>query len=230
MKRSIKKDQQKPRHTFVDEISKMMHENADFFECKAGETFAEVVGLVNDAIDLMGFFVESKEMKECYVKFAVAHYIHHVLCPLSYAMVIDLLTTNLVACFMELRLIVESLVKCYCADLKYPNQTFFQEKIRLLKEEMREQRISTSKLIKKCRKDAIGLWGRLSEGWLHTKGIIDRIVEEISHKSELPAWPLVMPITYTDTELDVLEELRRNVLEFRGLLNAVMEDWKKRFY
>lgn len=230
MNMSIKNDQQKSGHRFVDTISEMMHQNMDFLDGRARETFAEVVGLVNDAIDYVGLFVERENRRKYFVRFAVAHYVHHILSPLSYAMVIDLLTTNLVACFMELRLMVESLVKCYCADLKYPNQTFFQEKIRLLTKEMKEQGISISKLIRNCRKDALALWGRLSEGWLHTRGVIDRIVEEISNKSELPAWPLVMPITYSDTELDVLEELRGNVSEFRRLLHAVIGDWRKSFY
>lgn len=230
MNMSIKDDQQKSGHRFIDDISKFMHENEDFLDSKAKETYAEVVGLVNDAIDYLSLFVERGSRGEHFIRFAVAHYVHHILLPLSYAIVIDLLTTNLVACFMELRLMVESLVVCYCADLKYPNQRFFQEKIRLFTEEMRRQGMSISKLIRRCSDDALALWGQLSERWLHTKGVIDRIVEEISSKSELPAWPLVMPITYSDTELDVLEGLGGNVSEFRRLLHAVVEDWKKSFY
>ncbi|MHA1645658.1 MAG: hypothetical protein ACTSV0_11570 [Candidatus Freyarchaeota archaeon] len=216
---------QKSVTNFGKMINRNIQENEDFLRSKAKETYAEVVGLVNDAIDHIIFFVEEK-MVEDYGKFAVIHYVHQILMPLSYAMVIDLLTTNLVACFMELRLMVESLVKCYFADLKYPEQPSFRKKIELLDEE-RKQRKTITKLMEEYGEDAKELWKQLSEEWIHTKGIVNRIVKEITNKSELPAWPVVLPITYADTELDVLEELRRNVSKFRRLLNAVIEDWKK---
>ena len=52
-------------------------------------------------------------------------------------------------------------------------------------------------------REAVALWGKLSEEWLHPKGIINRIVEEISNKSD---WSLVIPITNTENEMDALEE------------------------
>lgn len=227
MNKNIKNGAQKSAPNFIETIKENMQENEDFLHSKARETYAEVVGLVNDAIDYVSFFVEKKRVAD-YVKFAVIHYVHQILMPLSYAMVMDLLTTNLVACFMELRLMVESLVKCYFADLKYPGKTFFQEKIELLEKEKKRRKTITN-LMEEYGEEAKDLWKQLSEGWLHTKGIVDRIVEEISSKSELPVWPLVLPITYNDTELDVLEELRRDVSKFRRLQKEVIEDWKKSF-
>ena len=58
--------------------------------------------------------------------------LNHVLMPVGGAIYVNALTGNLPACFMELRLALESLVKCYLADLKYSDRPFFQEKLNLL--------------------------------------------------------------------------------------------------
>jgi len=58
------------------------------------------------------------------------------------------LAANLVACFMELRFTLESLVKCYWADIMYSEQTFFPR---------------MAKLMRKSGKDFVVLWGKLSE-------------------------------------------------------------------
>lgn len=73
----------------------------------------------------------------------------HVLLPLSFAIRIDLLLGNIPACFFELRLILESMVKCFWADIQYKEPDHFMEKLQSLEEEINKSQTSTSKLLDK---------------------------------------------------------------------------------
>jgi hypothetical protein len=138
------------------------------------------------------------------------------------------------ACFMELRLMLESLAKCYLADLKYPDETIFREKLELLEKELEREHKSISKLMKELRgelglknDDFVALWGKLSQDWIHTKGIVDRIVKEITEKSAAPSWTFIIPIKYTETDLDTIDELRKRISQFRGLLKVIIEKYQQ---
>ena len=167
-------------------------------------------------------------------------FIHHNLMPSSYAIHMNLLMGNLPSCFMELRLTLEILVKSYLADLNYPEQNFFQKKLELLEKETKNK---NGKKIQKREhdyfrefdikvqldKESIKLWSKLSKDWLHTKGIIDRIVKQISEKSEVPSWALVIPMNYAEDDLDAIKELGKRVSQFRKLLKVTIENYKQEF-
>ena len=158
--------------------------------------------------------------------------------PSSYAIYIDLLIGNLPACFMELRLMLESLIKCYLADLKYPEQSFFQRKLELLEKETKDKK---GEKVPKREHDfikefdeiinsdvrSVKLWGKLSKDWVHTKGIVDRIVSQISGKSEAPSWALVIPMNYAEDDLDTIKELGNRISQFRKLLKDTIENYKQ---
>ncbi len=118
-----------------DFITSVMKENEIFLLRKTEEAYDEVVSLINDAIDYIGFSVKGEKSKENYLRYSRVFFIHHILMPSSYAIQTDLLTGNLPVCFMELRVMLESLVKCYLADLKYPDESSFQKKLELLEKE-----------------------------------------------------------------------------------------------
>ena len=84
-------------------------------------------------MDYFGFAVKDGKSQEdrvsLYLERSMAFFFYHVLRPFSCAIHTDVLTGNLPACFMELRLMLESLAKFYLADSKYPEQTFFQERL-----------------------------------------------------------------------------------------------------
>jgi len=121
---------------------------------------------------------------------------------------------------MQLRLMLESLTKCYLSDLKYPNQIFFQEKLKLLEKESKKD----YQLMKEIDEQLdsgngfIALWGKLSQDWVHAKGVIDKVVSAIIEKSDVPAWGLVIPMKYTETDLNAIVELQKCVSQFRKLL------------
>lgn len=224
MTKKVKPDSEE---SMVEFIAKVLKENEEFLRKNAKETYDEVSELVNDAIDYAILFVTNDEWKEEYIKSSIIGYTVHMLMPLSYAVYMDLLAANVVACFMELRLMLESLVKCYYADLRYPKKTFFAERIELLEKELDRQRKSTSKLIKEFGRNAASLWGKLSEDWLHTRGVINRIVTEAAERG-IPAWSVPIPASYTETDLKVIDELRKRISKFREILDVTIEDWKSK--
>jgi len=216
---------------YFDYIIKVMRENEEFLRKNAKETCDEVVELMNDAIDYVMHAVKRKESRKDYVNRSMAFFLHHILMPFSYAIYVDLLVGNIPACFMELRLMLESLAKCYFADLKYPDRTFFQERLELLEAED----LSMSKLMKELGKelgfenDFVALWGKLSRDWIHTKGIMDRVVSQVIEKSDIPPWALTLPMNYKENDLDAVDELRKYISQFRTLLTTTMEKYQQKF-
>jgi len=206
-----------PATEFLDRYCKTMKENEEFLRGNAGGTYGEVIDLINDAINYMILETEKKESKEDYVRNPMSFFLYHILMPQSYAILADLLVGNLPACFIELRLMLETMAKCYFAGL-HPNKTL-----------LNEQKISTSKLLKDfgnkigLKDEPIALWGKLSEDWVHTEGIVKRVVNEIVKKSEIPSWALIIPMNYADADLNAINELGKHISQFRKLLKVTME-------
>ena len=227
-----------PATELLDRYCKTMKENEKFLRSNTEETYREVIDLINEAIDLVGFAVEREKGKEDYVKRSVIFFLYHILMPLSYAIYTDLLIGNLPACFMELRLMLESLIKCYLADLKYPEQSFFQRKLELLEKETKDKKggkvpkrehdfIKEFDEIINSDVRSVKLWGKLSKDWVHTKGIVDRIVSQIGEKSGTPSWALVIPMNYAEDDLDTIKELGKRIPQFRKLLKDTIENYKQ---
>lgn len=224
---------------YSDIITEVIKENEKFLIENANDSFNEVVELMNDSIDYS--LSSIKRNKEHYAKYSMAFFIHHILMPSSYAIYVDLLTGNLPVCFMGLRFMLESLVKCYLADLKYPDQSFFQEKLKLLEKETKSKNdVNVSKreydfmeeLDRELglNKKSIALWGKLSKDWIHTKGIVNRIVNEIAEKQDIPAWALVIPMNFNKSDLDSINELYKSISQFRFLLNFTLEKYQQRAF
>lgn len=216
---------------YFNHVIDIMKENEIFLRENMIGTYEEVIDLTNITIDNIGLFVKRVEREKEYVERSMAFFTHHVLMPFSFALYLDLLVSNVPACFMELRLMLESLVKCYLADLQYPETAFFQEKLRSLE----QNRLSTSKLMKVLgkklgvKREFVSLWCKLSQDWLHTKGFTDKLVAHLNKQSDMPRWSLVIPINYTEKDLNILEELRNRVSQFRSLLVITMEKYRREF-
>jgi len=213
-----------PASTYIDLISQLLHENDEFLANHAKEVYNEVIELLNDAIDHMVFLAKRPRAKEEHGRFAIASFVWHMLMPMSYAIYLNLLAANLISCFGELRILTESLGECYVADQHYPDQPFFQARIELLHQE----RTSTAKRIKALGNDFIVLWGKLSEDWVHTRGIVDKIVRRVSEGQDWPGWTVVVPMTYSEDDLAILGELRKRVSDFRILLARAVDEWKRK--
>lgn len=216
---------------YIDFIMNVMKENDDFLKKFAKETNNEVSELMNDSTDYMSFF--AKKGVENMTKSTMSFFTRHMLMPLSYAIYVDLLAGNIPVCFMELRAMLESLVKCYLADLRYPDSPFFQEKLKLLEKEPKSndktKRKSDSDFMKEFDKElgfnegAIKLWGKLSEDWIHTKGVMDKVVYQVAEKSNVPPWALVIPCNFVEADFKDIEELHKRISQFRNLLKITMK-------
>ncbi len=209
---------------YLSLISEIMTENQNFLlsneKCK--ETCSEIVELCNDAIDYIFYFAKRENSVSEAVRFAIVSFTFHVLMPQSNAIYPNLLLGNVVACFNELRLMTESLAMCYWADLRFPEQDFFHEKLGLLGKEGK----SISKYVRDLDEEAITLWAQLSQEWVHTKSIMDRLVTEVVEKSGVPVWALATPMSYTSGDVDVVHELGRRIVQFRLLLKRTIDRWR----
>ena len=76
-------------------------------------------------------------------------------------------------------------------------------------------------------KSSIALWGKLSQNWVHARGVMDGIVDHITENSDVPPWGLVIPMNYTPDDLHTLNKLREQLAEFRYILKLVMQNYQQ---
>jgi hypothetical protein len=133
---------------------------------------------------------------------------------------------------MGLRLMLESLTKCYLADKKYPKLAFFRERLEEIDKELWKNRQSISRSMKDLGieldmgDDFSVLWKELSETWFHTAGLANKVVENIVNSSNAPSWGLVLPMPYSLSDLDIIYEFGKTTAEFRSLLAVAMKKYK----
>ena len=218
-----------PEGSLLDEIIKGLRENDSFLGEKAVETHDEIVNCVNDAISNPYFTAATPEED---IKSCITFFVRHVLMPSGYGIYLDLLAGNLPSCFVKVRLMLESLVKCYVADCRYPDVTFFEERIELLDKALRQERCSISELMRQLgERLGIGnefgkLWRALSNDWVHTKGIANNIASHMANVPGLPSWALVIPMPYSDADLEVINKLGKVISQFRELLKIAIETYR----
>lgn len=227
-------DSSSARAKYLDYIFQVTRQNENFLHENSEELYVEIIELNNDAIDHIRIATENRTVAEEYVKSSVLYFLYHVLMPIGGAIYINTLIGNLPACFMELRLALESLVKCYFADQRYPESEFFRDRLHLFEKKVRGQNTSISSLMNELdkhlglKKDSITLWGKLSESWVHARGVMDGIVDHVIEKSDAPPWGLVIPANYTSNDLSSLNELRKRLDQFRVLLEIIFQKHRQR--
>jgi hypothetical protein len=206
-----------------------MEENYNFLLQNAKETHDEVIELANDAIDYTINFAKKPDIQAEMIRSCVSAYVFHILQPQSSALYIDLLTGNVPGCFNKLRLLLEGLIKSYEADMQFKEQTFFMEKVQSLEEEIYPKgKTSISKLMEKHGKKHRKLWQKLSNDWIHTGGLVKKIMEPLlSQNKEMPSsWALYFPAGYSPGDLSELSELQKDVSLFRKLLDADIQKFE----
>jgi len=131
---------------------------------------------------------------------------------------------------------LESIIKCYMSDLKYPDLNDFREKLTTLETHSYKKHITTSSLMKKVGSivglvdDVSQMWDLLSDEWVHPRGILDGIIEQIIKKSDVPPCSLVLQMGYNDNDLDVLNKLKNHVLHFSKILSKTLEHYKNNIW
>jgi hypothetical protein len=218
-----------PADEFLAQILRVMRENERFMRLNAPEAYGEIIALANDAIEYLPDARRGATI-EGLVRSSISYFVNHVLMPLGGAMYIDLLSGSLPACFTQLRTALESLAKSWLADAKYPEMDFFRDKLFELEEAARQNSLSITKLMEEFDirlgfdKRSVALWGKLSQDWVHPRGIMERTLAQINQKSDLPPWALVIPMNYTVNDLESLQELQKRVGDFRAILVAALQN------
>lgn len=214
----------------LSHIFNVMRENEAFLHNNAEEAYDAVVSLMNDAIEQAGLSAKLVKNSEHPSELAMTFFIHHVLMPFSYGVYIDLLAGNTPTCFMQLRLMLETMGECYLADEKYEGVSFFHDRLESLKQEkLRPWKIvSRAGKILECEEQFRSLWGKLSEDWLHPKGIADIVMCHLAETSVMPAWSLIIPMNYVPEDLVGINHLGKRVSQFRDVLAITMRQyWHK---
>jgi len=204
------------------------------------EAFQEVIELVNDLIDANPFLsCKEKEkyyerLKELSVRSAFRFALDHIAFPLANAVLYDLVGGNFVACFMQLRLILEALIKSLAVDYKNKFKDISVESIEEWEKYTRgsfrnivESLCNHSLLNTDACRDAIDIWNNLSEEWVHLRGYASKVKERV-REGKRPAVPFylwVMP-TDIDSELEPeLHDLHKYVCKLRKLLCKAHNTW-----
>lgn len=211
---------------FSKTVCGVMSENEKFLLKNFKDVVDEIVELANDAIDCVASYAKQDKDRQLYGQKATHFYAYHVLMPTSHAIFTSLLTGNLPSCFRELRFMVEMLVKCHLADAHYPNLSFFRDKLHALENRDGEKRIAEVAFVKEFSEKTglngmVPLWKALSEE-THARKFVERVVENIVEKDNMPGYALVIPIPYNRGDISDLSELNSYVISFRNILNKAL--------
>jgi hypothetical protein len=210
----------------AENLSRTAEKNETFFKSgPARKSWTEIVELVNDAIDHVGWFVKLTDWRSSLATSPVANYLAVLLMPLSYGVYTDLLVGNLPCCFMQLRVLIEQLGKTRYSERGSSQKEPFQEKLTDLETKIAQRKISLTQVIRgSLGHETAELWAGLSERWIHVKGL-RRIIEAVEADSS--RLNLVMPMPLTEADLPDLVELQKGVATFRRVLAQTVGEWKK---
>lgn len=223
--------QTEPKIKFSKTICEVADKNEDFLLRNSKDVFDEIVELVNDAIDYAQSYAKrgKDERKKLHAESAMYFYIYQSLMPSSNALLVDLLAGNLPACFRELRFMIEMLSKCYLADLRHPQFTFFERRLYALQHpDDSKKRIPEFKFVEDFSKEIqngntpVDLWKSLSEE-THAKKFVERVVDNVVNRDNVPAYSLIIPMVLGSGDLHDVKDLNDHIVSFRRILNKTME-------
>lgn len=216
------------RTKFSQTACEVMNKNEDFLFENYKDIVDEIVELANDAIDYVSSYAKQDKGDKAYAEKAIHFYAYHVLMPSSNALLVSLLSGNLPACFRELRFLVETLAKCYLADLYHSEFSFFEKRLYFLQHpEDKKKRVPETDLIKEFAEKSgngekvVNLWRTLSEE-THTKKFTERVVDNVMNHKNVPAYALVIPMVFRDGDLHDIQDLNNYIVSFGEILNKTM--------
>jgi hypothetical protein len=206
------------------------------------DALKEAAELANDIIDYYPRG-DARKVLELLVKSAFLFSIFHVLWPLSLGIFLDLLIGNLPACFMQLRLLVETAAKALLVDheMKFRSDVFTGveelEKSLRRKEAASPCATSTSRVLRRLSElklvgertaeEAVKLWNKLSVEWAHFRGAFIRTRKALEMFGDLPSFRYVLPAGLGEEDSEDLRELAECVARTRRLLRTFYSSWLK---
>jgi len=198
------------------------------------EALREVADLASDVIDYYPHG-DPRKVSELLVRSAFLFSIFHVIWPLSMGILVDLLVGNLPACFMQLRLLVETAAKALLVDheMKFQDDVFtgvdeLERSLRATSTSKVLRKLSDLKLAdKEVVKDAVELWNKLSGEWAHFRGLFRRTEKALEKSGDLQSFRYVLPAELDERDAGDLKELAECVARARRLLRALYSSWLK---
>lgn len=212
---------------FSEIVSSVTSKNEEFLLENYKDVIDEIVELANDAIDYVSSYAKQDKGGKSYTEKATHFYAYHVLMPSSNALLVSLLSGNLPACFRDLRFLIETLAKCYLADLHHPEYSFFEKRLYFSQYPEDKKRRHEFELIKEFAEksengeEVIGLWKELSEE-THTKKFAERVVNNVMNHNNVPAYALVIPMIFKEGDLHDIKDLNNYIISFSKILNKTL--------
>lgn len=211
-------------------IYEVADKNEDFLLKNSKDVFDEIVELVNDVIDYAQSYAKHDEdkRKKLHTESSMYFYVHNSLMPSSNALLVNLLIGNLPACFRELRFMTEMLAKCYLADRRHSQLTFFERRLYELQHTKDGKRIPETRFVEDFSKEiengtaTIDLWRSLSEE-THARKFVERVVDSVINHNNVPVYSLFIPMVLVKRDLRDVKDLNNYVVSFRGILNKVVK-------
>jgi len=204
-------------NNFNKMATSILQENDKF--CKsndvAQETVIEILKLMKDAINSVQWNAD------LFPKFAFVNCLRSVLVPMSNAIYYNFMGGNLPACFVQLRILLEQLVKCFLSDKDYRDISRFQEKLRRVE----DQKLHLTEAVIAVEPNAESLWRNLSNDWVHMK-YLERHVRVLLERGDVLGFNVVVPIDFSETELPEIQELGESISQFRAILAETVGKWK----
>jgi hypothetical protein len=198
---------------------------------EAKEAHSEAVNLVNDSLNLL---LPATMNADAFVKLAFPTYVTMILMPGTYGIYYNFVLGNLQACYLQLRAILESTIKLSFVDIFVADGSFFAKRLESLEHVLREKRLTISEFTERYLEDSFGtrakeialeLWRRLSQEWVHSKGLVNRIIDAMSEQ-KFPLAPFMpVPMPYCEGDRELLLEFREDVTKFRILLSMIADKW-----
>lgn len=208
---------------FKDIVGKTLEENRKFIENEVGElheameNFRDFVLSYWDRYQLM---TKSKEEIDRSLKYPEIWYVNHLLFPAFGSIATNLRIGNIRGCFMELRLLVETIVCCYkCQTMEELGSC--RGRAGIMKEVDKELNLGKENGFAK-------LYGRLSDQ-VHSEKFNrwacsfykDEKKEE--DKEIIHSWKFMIPVYYRkETDIEPLKELSERIKEFMDLSKKVL--------
>ena len=159
-----------------------------------------------------------------FTRSAKAVFVATSLMPTSFGIYTDFLAGNIPLCFVQLRMMIESMAVYFTADKEHNQESFFYDKIVLSKKAQDLQGVRISKVISAIDEDAAKVWHRCSQ-WVHPQDLAKKFVNYVAEHGA-PSWSLALPMEYDSIDEPAIEELGSELALFRRILSRMMNNWE----
>ncbi|MHA1609437.1 MAG: hypothetical protein ACTSUJ_05460 [Candidatus Njordarchaeales archaeon] len=232
---------------FIDEVLlQVSKQNYIFLRNNSAKLLKEIVGLIFDIeeirSDMYKVYQRRKEVLEYSMMYPAILFIWR---PHAANILTSLLLGNILSIYYSIRVMLEALIGAYLLDIKYgiavntfrkaeTNEFLFFNPC-ALKDSLANVLQSDALAAKIC-----DFWKLISSFWLHAlsrlpkigsgnekipSGIFARILVSFIEKGKPPSYAFTIPTTYTNEDLEELNEILHYTSYLRKLLKQIISKW-----